>query len=58
MTRWQSFKFKRMRKKLEYTLFCNGLGSNHLWYICMKENDRLGIWKRGRLEFDVTRLED
>ena len=56
MTWWQSFKFKRRRKKLEYSLYNNGLGSNHLWYRCVQENTRLGVWKKGRMSH-VTRLE-
>jgi hypothetical protein len=57
MTWWESFKFKRMRKKLEYEMYCNGLGSNHLWHKVKAENDRLGVWKKGRVSH-VTGLEE
>lgn len=50
MTRWQSYKIKRARRRLEYDLYCNGLGSNHLWYKVVQENNKAGVWRRGRLE--------
>jgi hypothetical protein len=57
MTRWESFKFKRMRRKLEYRLFANGgYAGADPWYHVMQENRRLGVWKKGRLS-NVTRLE-
>lgn len=48
MTLWQSYKTKRARRRLEYDLFVNG--SSHLWYKTMQENNKAGVWRRGRLE--------
>lgn len=50
MTLWQSYKTKRARRRLEYDLFSNGNGSFNLWYKVMQENNKAGVWDRGRLE--------
>lgn len=58
MTWWQSFKFKRMRRKLEYRLFtCAVWDGYDPWYQVKEENKRLGVWKKGRMSH-VTRLEE
>lgn len=55
MTYWQSYRFKRRRRRLEYRLFANGgFAGADPWYHVMQENKKLGVWRRGRLEGPVS----
>lgn len=40
------WRWKRMRRKLEYQLFCvGGMWGSSEWYKVKEENNVLGVWK-------------